>query len=74
MSHELRTPLNAIIGYSELLREECADVLPEHQLATSTASSARAAPARADQGHARPVEDRGRQGRADVESFAVDRR
>jgi signal transduction histidine kinase/DNA-binding response OmpR family regulator len=33
MSHELRTPLNAIIGYSELLREECADVLPEHQLA-----------------------------------------
>ncbi len=33
MSHELRTPLNAIIGYSELLREECADVLPGHQLA-----------------------------------------
>jgi signal transduction histidine kinase/CheY-like chemotaxis protein len=33
MSHELRTPLNAIIGYSELLREECADVLPAHQLA-----------------------------------------
>ncbi len=32
MSHELRTPLNAIIGYSELLREECAGVLPEHQL------------------------------------------
>jgi signal transduction histidine kinase len=32
MSHELRTPLNAIIGYSELLREECADTLPEHQL------------------------------------------
>jgi CheY-like chemotaxis protein len=26
MSHELRTPLNAIIGYSEMLREEAADV------------------------------------------------
>jgi signal transduction histidine kinase len=26
MSHELRTPLNAIIGYSELLREEAADL------------------------------------------------
>ncbi len=33
MSHELRTPLNAIIGYSELLREECSDVLGPHQLA-----------------------------------------
>jgi signal transduction histidine kinase len=26
LSHELRTPLNAIIGYSEILREELADV------------------------------------------------
>jgi len=26
MSHELRTPLNAIIGYSEMLREELADL------------------------------------------------
>ena len=33
MSHELRTPLNAIIGYSELLREECSQVLGRGQLA-----------------------------------------
>lgn len=26
MSHELRTPLNAIIGYSEMLKEEAADI------------------------------------------------
>lgn len=26
MSHELRTPLNAIIGYSELLKEDAADI------------------------------------------------
>lgn len=26
MSHELRTPLNAIIGYSEILREEAAEI------------------------------------------------
>ena len=32
MSHELRTPLNAIIGYSELLREECEDVLSAQQV------------------------------------------
>jgi signal transduction histidine kinase/CheY-like chemotaxis protein len=32
MSHELRTPLNAIIGYSELLREECEDLLSKPQL------------------------------------------
>lgn len=32
MSHELRTPLNAIIGYSELLREECGEVLGPQQL------------------------------------------
>jgi signal transduction histidine kinase len=29
MSHEIRTPLNAIIGFTELLREEVSDVLPE---------------------------------------------
>jgi signal transduction histidine kinase/CheY-like chemotaxis protein len=27
MSHELRTPLNAVIGYSEMLKEELADVV-----------------------------------------------
>jgi signal transduction histidine kinase/DNA-binding response OmpR family regulator len=32
MSHELRTPLNAIIGYSELLREECEEVMSPSQL------------------------------------------
>lgn len=29
MSHELRTPLNAIIGYSDMLREEVADMAHE---------------------------------------------
>lgn len=29
LSHEIRTPLNAIIGFTELLKEEVTDVLPE---------------------------------------------
>ena len=31
MSHELRTPLNAIIGFSDVLREELAGTLSDHQ-------------------------------------------
>ena len=62
MSHELRTPLNAIIGYSEMLQEEAEDAghgrvrrrPPEDP-------RRRQAPARPDQRHPRPVEDRGRQ-------------
>jgi signal transduction histidine kinase/DNA-binding response OmpR family regulator/HAMP domain-containing protein len=30
MSHELRTPLNAVIGFSELLLEDSAKLMPEH--------------------------------------------
>ena len=30
MSHELRTPLNAVIGFSELLLEDHAKLLPDH--------------------------------------------
>src|SRR5262249_25589714 len=29
LRHELRTPLNAVIGYSEIILEAAADVLPE---------------------------------------------
>ena len=62
MSHELRTPLNAIILYSELLQEEAAD---ERQQTLDSRPAAdpvgRQAPARSDQRHPRPVEDRGRQ-------------
>src|SRR2546425_1028855 len=31
MSHELRTPLNAVLGFSELLREQLAEILSERQ-------------------------------------------
>jgi signal transduction histidine kinase/DNA-binding response OmpR family regulator len=30
MSHELRTPLNAVIGFSELLLEDSAKLMPDH--------------------------------------------
>ena len=63
MSHELRTPLNAVIGYSRDAQEEA-----EARSRTTPSGRPRAsiqqrrrAPAGADQRHAGPVEDRGRQ-------------
>ena len=62
MSHELRTPLNAIIGYSEMLQEEAAE-LGQDDLVPDLEEDPRRrpAPARPDQRHSRPLEDRGRQ-------------
>ena len=61
MSHELRTPLNAIIGYSEMLQEEAAGSRTRSVRARPAEDrGGRQAPARADQRHPRPVEDRGR--------------
>ena len=65
MSHELRTPLNAIIGFSQVLRaaavrpgqREAGGVPRRHPLV-------RQPPALADQRRARPVQGRGRAGRA----------
>jgi GAF domain-containing protein len=57
MSHELRTPLNAIIGVTEMLREDA-----EPQSGPRTARSRAGcgpAPARLDQRHPRPLQDRG---------------
>ena len=62
MSHELRTPLNAIILYSELLQEEAATISQSRHGHRPEADSRRGqSPARADQRHPRPVEDRSRQ-------------
>ena len=62
MSHELRTPLNAIIGYSEMLQEEAEDD-GDGRAGAGPAEDPRRrqAPARPDQRHPRPVQDRGRQ-------------
>ena len=65
MSHELRTPLNAILGFSQVLRErlfgerqrEAGGVPRRHPHLGQP-------PARADQRHPRPVQGRGRAGRA----------
>ena len=59
MSHELRTPLNAIIGVSEMLRED-AEALKQDTRAARPRARRGPAPARADQRHPRPVQDRGR--------------
>ena len=59
MSHELRTPLNAIIGVTEMLRED-AEALKQDTRAARPRARRGPPPARADQRHSRPVEDRGR--------------
>ena len=61
MCHELRTPLNAIIGYSEMLQEEAEDLGAGRVPARPAEDQrGRQAPARADQRHPRPLQDRGR--------------
>ena len=76
MSHELRTPLNAIIGVTEMLREDA-----EASEAGPGAARSRARrgppPARSDQRHPRPLQDRGRADGAaarNVRARAADRR
>ena len=63
MSHELRTPLNAIILYSELLQEEARGPASTRRIDSRPAADSvrRQPPARADQRHPRPLEDRSRQ-------------
>ena len=63
MSHELRTPLNAIIGYSEMLQEDARGPRARGRVRADLERdpARRQAPARADQRHPRPLEDRGRQ-------------
>ena len=58
MSHELRTPLNAIIGVTEMLRED-AEALKQDVRAARSGSRRGPAPARADQRHSGPLQDRG---------------
>ncbi len=60
MSHELRTPLNAIIGVTEMLREDARDLEREDELEPlDRVLRRRPPPARPDQRHSRPVQDRG---------------
>ena len=60
MSHELRTPLNAIIGVTEMLREDARGLEARRRIRAARPRARRGpAPARPDQRHSRPVEDRG---------------
>ena len=54
VSHELRTPLTSISGYLELMLDEGAGELSPPQRRVGPAA------ARADRGHADPLQDRGR--------------
>ena len=73
MSHELRTPLNAIIAATA----SCSRRRRRRTGARTSCPTSqkihggRQAPARPDQRHARPVEDRGRQDGAVLETFDV---
>ena len=76
MSHELRTPLNAIIGVTEMLQED-AEALKQDARAARPRARRGPAPARADQRHPRPLQDRGRADGASSRIFrarAADRR
>ena len=65
MSHELRTPLNAIIGLTEMIVSNAAKFGAEKvQEPLRRVQCRRHASARPDQRGARPLEDRGRQARA----------
>jgi GAF domain-containing protein len=73
MSHELRTPLNAIIGGDRNVARGCRRSEARRRAGTARARAARGqAPARADQRHPRPVEDRSRQdGHPQSSPFAI---
>ena len=65
MSHELRTPLNAIIGFSQVLRQRLlGDDSAKQRRVSRRHPVLGQSPSVADQRRARPVEDRGRSGRA----------
>ncbi len=78
MSHELRTPLNAIIGLTEMVVGNAARFGTEKaQEPLAPRASRRHPPARPHQPGARPLQDRGRQARAQSgigEAGAADRR
>jgi hypothetical protein len=69
MSHEIRTPMNAIIGLTHLLRQD--PKRPRRQDRLGKIADAAGAPAAGHQRHPRPVEDRGRQGRARGTDFSL---
>ena len=78
MSHELRTPLNAIIGLTEMMVTNAARFGTEKAAGAAPPRASRRHPsARPDQPGARPLQDRGRQARAQPgigEFGAADRR